>query len=112
MTVPSPPSARCRTLLLELSRYLDGDLTPARRRTIERHINACACCGTMVARLRRTVAACRAEGKKRPPRDVMLRAAERIRALIARASTMSPASRARPHSITGRAGRKRARDAR
>ena len=39
MTVPTRPSARCRALLLELSRYLDGDLTPARRRTVERHIN-------------------------------------------------------------------------
>ena len=84
MTVPPRPSARCRTLLLELSRYLDGDLTPSRRRTVERHIHACACCGTMSARLRRTVAACRAEGKRRPPRDVMLRAAKRIRALLSR----------------------------
>ena len=97
MTVPARPSARCRTLLLELSRYLDGDLTPARRRTVERHIKACACCGTMAARLRRTVAACRAEGKRRPPRDVMSRAAERIRVLIAREgrrrSTSGPARR-------------------
>lgn len=84
MTVPTRPSARCRRLLLELSRYMDGDLTPARRRTIERHINACGCCGTMAARLRRTVAACRAEGKRQPPRAVMLRAAKRVRALIAR----------------------------
>ncbi len=84
MTVPPRPSARCRTLLLELSRYLDGDLTSSRRRAVERHINACACCGTMAARLRRTVAACRAEGKRRPPREVMSRAAKRIRALIAR----------------------------
>jgi anti-sigma factor RsiW len=84
MTAPDGPSARCRTLLLELSRYLDGDLTPARRQTIERHINACACCGTMAARLRRTMAACRAEGKRRPPRAVMSRAAERIRALVTR----------------------------
>ena len=84
MTAPTRPSARCRTLLLELSRYLDGDLTPARRRTVERHIKACACCGAMAARLRRTVAACRAEGKRRPPRDMMWRAAERIRALMAR----------------------------
>ena len=83
MTVTTRPSARCRKLLLELSRYLDGDLTPARRRTIEQHIDACACCGTMAARLRRTVAACRAEGKRRPPRDVMSRAAARISALIA-----------------------------
>ena len=84
MMVSTRPSARCRTLLLEVSQYLDGDLTPARRRTVERHIDACACCGTMAARLRRTVAACRAEGKKRPPRSVMSRAAERIRALVAR----------------------------
>lgn len=84
MTVPTRPSARCRALLLELSRHLDGDLTPARRRTVERHINACACCGTMAVRLRRTVGACRAERKRRLPRDVMSRAAARIRALMAR----------------------------
>jgi anti-sigma factor RsiW len=84
MTVPTRPSPRCRRLLLELSRYLDGDLTPARRRTVDRHINACACCGTMAARLRRTVAACRAEERRQPPRAVMSRAAKRVRALIAR----------------------------
>ena len=83
MTARARPSARCRKLLLELSRYLDGDLTPARRRTIEKHIGACQCCATMAARLRRTVAACRAEGGRRPPRDVRSRAADRIRALIA-----------------------------
>jgi anti-sigma factor RsiW len=91
MTGPTRPSARCRALLLELSRYLDGELTPARRRTVERHITACACCETMAARLRRTVAACRAEGKRPPPRAVMSRAAERIRALIAREG-MRPAA--------------------
>ena len=84
MTIPARPSARCRALVLELSRYLDGDMTAARRRTVEKHIKACACCGTMAARLRRTVAVCRAEGKRPPPRDVMSRAAEQIRELIAR----------------------------
>jgi anti-sigma factor RsiW len=84
MTGAARPSARCRALLLEVSRHLDGDLTPARRRTIERHIKTCGCCGTMAARLRTTVAACRAEGKQRPPRDVMSRAAKRIRMLVAR----------------------------
>jgi anti-sigma factor RsiW len=84
MTTVARPSARCRALLLELSRYLDGDLSAARRRTIERHIKTCGCCGTMAARLRTTVAACRAEGKKRPPRAVMSRAAKRIRVLVAR----------------------------
>jgi len=84
MTVPTRPSARCRALLLEVSQYLDGDLTSARRRMVERHIKTCACCGTMTARLRRTLAACRAVGTTRPPRSVMSRAAERIRALVAR----------------------------
>jgi anti-sigma factor RsiW len=84
MTLQARPSARCRKLLLELSRYLDGELTPARRRTVERHVAACECCGTMAVRLRRTVAACRAAGGRRPPRDVIARAAGRIRALIAR----------------------------
>ena len=82
MSAPTRPSPRCRALLLELSRYLDGELSPVRRRTVERHIDTCACCGTMAARLRRTVAACRAEGQRQPPRAVMLRAAKRIRTLV------------------------------
>lgn len=76
------PSARCRTLLLEVSRYLDGELTPARRRAIERHIGSCACCGTMAVELRSMLAVCRAEGKRQPPRAVMVRAAKRIKGLI------------------------------
>ena len=90
MSVQARPSARCRMLFVELSRYLDGDLTPARRRAVERHIKACACCGTMAARLRTMMAVCRAEGKRRPPRAVMSRATERIRVLIAREGRRSP----------------------
>jgi anti-sigma factor RsiW len=82
MTAPARPSARCRALLLDLSRYVDGDLPPARRRRLERHIRACTCCGAMAARLRRTMALCRAEGQRRPPRDVRSRAADRIRTLV------------------------------
>jgi anti-sigma factor RsiW len=84
MSVRRRPSARCRKLLSEISRYLDGDVTPARRRTIERHIDTCECCGVMTARLRSTLAVCRAEGRRRPPRDVTCRAAARIRLLIAK----------------------------
>jgi len=83
MTARTRPSARCLELLLEVSHYLDGDLTPARRRQVERHVDACDCCGTMAARLRKTIEACRSEGGRRPPRDVMSRAAARIRALVA-----------------------------
>ena len=94
MTVQARPSARCRTLLLELSQYLDGELTPARRRTIERHVAECECCGTMAARLRKAVAACRAAGNRRPPRDVRSRAAGRVRALIAQGAS-TPTKRTR-----------------
>ena len=84
MTTAARPSARCRALLLELSRYLDGDLSAARRRTVERHIKTCGCCGTMAVRLQTTMAACRAEGQRRPPGAVVSRAAKRIRLLVAR----------------------------
>ncbi|MEO8681539.1 MAG: zf-HC2 domain-containing protein [Vicinamibacterales bacterium] len=82
MTTSSRPSPRCRALLLELSRYLDGELTPGRRRSVERHVESCGCCGTMSERLRATIAACRAESGKRPPRAVQARAAARIKALL------------------------------
>jgi len=82
MTRAVRPSARCRTLLRQLSRHLDGDLTPARRRAIDRHLEACACCGPMAARLKKTLAACRAAGRMRLPRDVRARAKARIAALL------------------------------
>lgn len=83
MSATARPSPRCRALLLELSRYLDGELTPARRRMVARHIKTCECCGTMSGRLRATIAACRAEAKAWPPRGVRSRAAARIKALLA-----------------------------
>jgi anti-sigma factor RsiW len=82
MKNPGRPSARCRALLVEVSKYLDGDLTPSRRRIVERHLKSCACCETMEDCLRKTIAVCRAEGKTRLPRDVRSRAAARIRALL------------------------------
>jgi anti-sigma factor RsiW len=85
MTTPARPSKRCRELLLDVSRFLDDDLAPARRRSLERHLRVCSCCGTLAWQLRRTVAACRAEGTRRPPREVRKRAAERIRVLVASA---------------------------
>lgn len=85
MSAGTRPSPRCRALLLEVSRYLDGDLPPARRRSVERHVESCECCGTMAGRLRATIALCREEGGKRPPLAVRSRAAARVRALMARA---------------------------
>jgi anti-sigma factor RsiW len=77
------PGARCRALMKELSLYLEGDLSATRRRTIERHMAACRCCGTMASRMRTVMALCRAEGGRPLPRDVRARAAARLRTLLA-----------------------------
>jgi anti-sigma factor RsiW len=82
MSGASRLSPRCRALLIEVSQYLDGDLSAARRRAIERHMASCVCCGTMAARLRHTIAACRAAGRAAVPRAVKQRAAKRIRTLL------------------------------
>ena len=75
------PSPECRSLLFEISQYLDDELPAARRRTVERHINSCRCCGSMAERIRTVMAVSRA-GRAAPPREVMRRAARRIRALL------------------------------
>jgi anti-sigma factor RsiW len=96
------PSARCRSLFLEVSRYLDGELTPARRRAIERHIAACTCCGAMAERLRQTLAVCRATKKKALPRDVHIRATERAEALIARGARRNRTPRSQASLVVKR----------
>jgi len=40
-----------------MSDYLDGELAPARRARMERHLSECAKCRRLLAGLRRTVAA-------------------------------------------------------
>lgn len=77
------PSPHCRALVEEFSRHLDGELTAARRRELERHLAGCDCCEEMAARLRLTVAACRAADADPMPATVKARARARIRALLA-----------------------------
>ena len=84
----------CLDLLGELSDYLDGDLSPARCRAIERHLEACPCCDQFADGLRRAIAVCRHAGVKRLPRDVRSRAQARIDALLG-TSVPVPMRRAR-----------------
>jgi anti-sigma factor RsiW len=78
------PGRSCRDRLTELFDYIDGDLTPARCRALERHLDACTCCGTLTANLRTAIALCRAEGHRRLPHAVRHRARQRVRTLLAR----------------------------
>jgi anti-sigma factor RsiW len=71
-----------RSLLAKLSDYLDDDIRALDRRAIETHIGQCATCRRFVADLRRTIAACQAEGRRRLPASVQARARRRIRRLL------------------------------
>jgi len=65
-----------------MSRYIDGELSPADRRTITRHLRECPCCEQFAESLQRTVTACRAAGTSRLPADVRARARARIQDLL------------------------------
>jgi anti-sigma factor RsiW len=75
-------SGDCRAQLSELFAYLDGELSPARCRVIERHLKDCRCCGTLADGLRDAIAACRARGRQRVPAPVHRKARAAARALM------------------------------
>ena len=84
------PSDRCRTLLEQLSRYIDGDLTPVERRSMSAHLRRCPCCQTMADSLKHTVETCRRAGVARLPADVRVRARARIATLLATGPAARP----------------------
>jgi anti-sigma factor RsiW len=79
-----PGRPHCESLLLDLSAYLDGELSPAKCRAIERHLAACPCCEDLADQLRRAVLLCRTAGRRRLPGDVRARARARIAELLSR----------------------------
>lgn len=46
------PSSECQKHLFQLSPYIDGELSPSERQTIDRHLAACPACAGRVADLR------------------------------------------------------------
>ncbi len=82
---PSPADGKCRQRLLELSAYLEGDLTPERMEALDAHLAQCTCCETMAASLRRAIDLCRSDEARHLPADVQARALSRVRALLAAA---------------------------
>jgi len=80
---PSPADGKCQQQLLELSAYLEGDLTPAKMAELDAHLAHCECCGRMAASLRRAIALCRSHDARELPPDVRARALDRVRTLLA-----------------------------
>jgi anti-sigma factor RsiW len=87
----APASDRCRSLLEQLSRYIDDEVTPEQRRSLAAHLRRCPCCQTMADSLRHTIHVCRKAGASRLPADVRSRARARVATLLASA----PARRTR-----------------
>ena len=50
---------RCRELLVQLSNFVDGDLTAPERRAVVAHLKRCPCCQAMADGLKHTVETCR-----------------------------------------------------
>jgi anti-sigma factor RsiW len=48
------PSSECQKYLFQLSPYIDGELSPSERQTVDRHLAACPACAGRVADLRAT----------------------------------------------------------
>ena len=88
----------CRAQLAELFAYLDGELSEARCRAIERHLASCECCDGLAAGLRRAIAVCRASGRERLPPRVRARAQARVARLLDTGAPERPVRRARPRS--------------
>lgn len=68
----------CRSLLGELSEYIDGELDECLCAEIERHLSACGDCRVMVDTLRKTVVLYHEHGHEDLPPD----AKERLYAVL------------------------------
>lgn len=85
----------CRDLVVTISDYVGGDLTPARCRQLEAHLADCPCCDRFAGSLRKAIAVCRASGEARLPTAVQRRAKARIRELLGDLPACTPVAPAR-----------------
>jgi anti-sigma factor RsiW len=79
---PARPPARCLALLNRLSQYIDYELTPKQRRSIDEHCRDCARCQRVIAGLQRTVSLYRQAGSPPMPARTQAKARARIARLL------------------------------
>jgi anti-sigma factor RsiW len=77
----------CRTILANISAYLDGELEATACEAIDQHCRGCASCAALVSGLRETVGLCREAASMPLPEAVRQRARESVRDLLDREST-------------------------
>ena len=82
MTTASNQSGECRTVLAEISAYLDGELDTTGCEAIDRHCQHCASCRALVSGLRETVGLCRQAASVPLPESVRERARASVRRLL------------------------------
>ena len=80
----------CRTILADISGYLDGELESTACEAIEQHCRDCASCAALVSGLRKTVGLCREAGSTPLPEAVRQRARDSVRELLDRESKKAP----------------------
>jgi anti-sigma factor RsiW len=72
----------CRTILADVSAYLDGELGPEACRAMTRHCRTCPDCADLLNGLKRTVGLCREAGDRPLPKSVRARARAEVRRLL------------------------------
>ncbi len=83
----------CRDLLMRMAQGVEGDLSPAERRALARHLAGCVRCGEFSESLKRTVQLCREAGA--PAMSARAKA-------LARGNVARLLSRTRPTTTTTR----------
>jgi len=73
----------CGGILPQISRYLDGCLSTAECRAVEKHCRTCASCRRRAGVVCSIVGLCRRAGRRRVPAAVTKRAAATARRLLA-----------------------------
>jgi anti-sigma factor (TIGR02949 family) len=82
MTTGTAEHGHCKDLLERLSRYLDDELPPQDRSSLEEHLRACPECKQVLHSLEHTVDLCREQGHPDLPPDVRARALQRVHQLL------------------------------
>ncbi len=90
--LPSNLDHRCQAFLERLSMYLDGELAPPDRRTIEKHLRDCPCCEDVLASLKQAVDLCHEE-RPELPEDLRRRAQARMAELLRHSRPGKPRTR-------------------